>query len=748
MSNILNNMSSIDNISSNTLTSEVKKDFTIGSEDITILEMKRRLPRLFNSFRAKRVFLFNKTNHTDNGMEYMSEIFLSKSDNPPNKEKNILLPSSSISSSPITSSSSSSGPSTTTNSSMTTPEHDNTNDDPITKQSRNINNREVVLNNGLDDIYENEDIPQIRLRNTITKPGERKESRAKRNMKAVSAFMTTDVPHSIQGLFQRKPSTRSLRLKMNPIANKEKNSKKYTEEVCIEFSDEEDDYNRKGFNDTMKDIEIVNDFQQCTVVEDMPSTTNFSLETENHRDTNGIASFVLNELMTTEQSYVRELASIVDFYILPFENLENTNTLPLPVRGKSSLIFGNLRNLLEYHNNVFLSALMDANNDIPSICRLFISERNRLLSLYRPYCQNKSQSETFRREYVEGKKFFNDCQRRAKHLLPLSAYLLKPIQRITKYQLLLKELSRHCDVVFRSDIETAIAAMLDLLSQLNADMQQLRISGFNGDLSLLGCLRLHTECEVMSFKKKNHRFGKLQRRFILLFDHGVVLCKKRNQPITLDSEYYEFKILIPLKILGFSEFSKAGSDKFEIWDNSKNEGFAITILDDPSRMKWIQRIGKLLQTIQENKNVDTSRLSLTECRITEAGIQSESFDGKGIQRNGRPQSWTSVDSTASSKVSSEEGIFAIDPNGNRSSIASIDESNEDELYDNRDIVDNNSSTNNHVTTIMVPSTEQDNEISSNNVQILDTRSISEGQLQTMNGGIVVSESADCVSAAC
>lgn len=73
---------------------------------------------------------------------------------------------------------------------------------------------------------------------------------------------------------------------------------------------------------------------------------------------------------------------------------------------------------------------------------------------------------------------FQDCQKRAGHLLPLSAYLLKPVQRITKYQLLLKEMLRYCGEEIRHDVQAALAAMLDLLAQINADMQQLHILGF------------------------------------------------------------------------------------------------------------------------------------------------------------------------------------------------------------------------------------------------------------------------------
>ena len=114
---------------------------------------------------------------------------------------------------------------------------------------------------------------------------------------------------------------------------------------------------------------------------------------------------------------------------------------------------------------------MNSTDSIVEICHILIQRRKRFLSLYRPYCQKKQQSEAIRNELFDGNKFFNECQHNAGHLLPLNSYLLKPIQRITKYQLLLKELLRYSPDECRHDVKAALASMLDLLSQLNADLK-------------------------------------------------------------------------------------------------------------------------------------------------------------------------------------------------------------------------------------------------------------------------------------
>ena len=49
--------------------------------------------------------------------------------------------------------------------------------------------------------------------------------------------------------------------------------------------------------------------------------------------------------------------------------------------------------------------------------------------------------------FVFSPSILHHCQQEAGHALPLSSYLLKPMQRLTKYQLLLKDLAESSNVV-------------------------------------------------------------------------------------------------------------------------------------------------------------------------------------------------------------------------------------------------------------------------------------------------------------
>ena len=52
-------------------------------------------------------------------------------------------------------------------------------------------------------------------------------------------------------------------------------------------------------------------------------------------------------------------------------------------------------------------------------------------------------------QLMEEDTILQNCQRQLGHQLPLSSYLLKPVQRLTKYQLLLKVSLHHGNIMMK-----------------------------------------------------------------------------------------------------------------------------------------------------------------------------------------------------------------------------------------------------------------------------------------------------------
>ena len=62
---------------------------------------------------------------------------------------------------------------------------------------------------------------------------------------------------------------------------------------------------------------------------------------------------IVEEMVTTEREYVRSLHYIIHHY---FPEMERAD-LPQDLRGKRSVVFGNLEKLLEFHSQYFLKEL-------------------------------------------------------------------------------------------------------------------------------------------------------------------------------------------------------------------------------------------------------------------------------------------------------------------------------------------------------------------------------------------------------
>ncbi|EGT58189.1 hypothetical protein CAEBREN_15613 [Caenorhabditis brenneri] len=302
-----------------------------------------------------------------------------------------------------------------------------------------------------------------------------------------------------------------------------------------------------------------------------------------------------DEMIATEISYVADLKQVIIHYLEPFEAVENQNSLPEALRGKPDCLFGNIRELYKFHHRVVLEDLVAARSTA-EMCRVLMQHRNQIYITYHTYCQIHGSNQK-ERDSVKNHPFFKDCQRKANHNMDISSYLLKPIQRIMKYQLLLGNIMDDCPTDVRDEVAMTRNSMVELLNQIDASMQQLHISGYNGDLKSLGLLRLQTECDVYTYnRKKEAKLSRAQKRILFFFDRVVMFCKKRvsNPGTGLNSEpeYFEHKFCIPIISLGHEATSRTGAGRFEVWDEDKTDAYVIETIDPSARTKWIQRLGK------------------------------------------------------------------------------------------------------------------------------------------------------------
>uniref|UniRef100_A0ABI7WH92 MCF.2 cell line derived transforming sequence n=1 Tax=Felis catus TaxID=9685 RepID=A0ABI7WH92_FELCA len=346
-------------------------------------------------------------------------------------------------------------------------------------------------------------------------------------------------------------------------------------------------------------IEVVHDCR-----EQRNSGQSSSLDNDNSLDI--LQNHVLNELIQTERVYVHELFTVLLGYRAEMDNPEMFDLMPPLLRNKKDVLFGNMAEIYEFHNDIFLSSLENC-VDAPERVGPCFLERKDDFQMYAKYCQNKPRSEAIWKKYSEC-AFFQECQRKLKHRLGLDSYLLKPVQRITKYQLLLKELLKYsngCQGI--EQLKEALDTMLDLLKSVNDSMHQIAINGYIGNLNELGKMVMQGAFSVWTGHKKGAtkmkdfaRFKPMQRH-LFLYEKAIVFCKRRVESGEGSDRYpsYSFKHCLKMDEVGITEYVKGDNRKFEIWYAGKEEVYIVQAPNVDVKMTWLKEIRSILLKQQE-----------------------------------------------------------------------------------------------------------------------------------------------------
>ncbi|XP_061541390.1 proto-oncogene DBL isoform X1 [Phycodurus eques] len=353
---------------------------------------------------------------------------------------------------------------------------------------------------------------------------------------------------------------------------------------------------RKGPN--ARKIEVIHDYQ------DSRSCVSYGAEGEDSPDV--LKRHVIRELIETERIYVEELLSVLLGYKAEMDNPLLAALLPPVLRAQRGVLFGNMPDIYNFHSSMFLQDL-EGCLDTPEGVGVCFLARKENFQMYECYCQNKPRSDALWRQFSD-RPFFQVCQKKLGHKLGLDSYLLKPVQRLTKYQLLLKELLKHStDCDGSSELQGALTAMLDLLKSVNDSMHQIAITGYEGDICELGRVLMQGSFSVwISHKKGPTRMKELARfkpmqRHLFLYESVLLFCKRREEhgDGCDKTPSYGFKHCIKMTAVGITENVKGDPRKFEIWYSGREEVYVVQASSVGVKTSWLSELRRILTNQQK-----------------------------------------------------------------------------------------------------------------------------------------------------
>ncbi|XP_027248044.1 rho guanine nucleotide exchange factor 25 isoform X3 [Cricetulus griseus] len=351
--------------------------------------------------------------------------------------------------------------------------------------------------------------------------------------------------------------------------------------------------------------------------------------------------FVLNELVETEKMYVDDLGQIVEGYMATMA----TQGVPESLRGRDRIVFGNIQQIYEWHRDYFLQELQLCLKDPDWLAQLFIKHERRL-HMYVVYCQNKPKSEHVVSEF--GDSYFEELRQQLGHRLQLNDLLIKPVQRIMKYQLLLKDFLKYYSRagMDTEELEQAVEVMCFVPKRCDDMMSLGRLRGFEGKLTAQGKLLgqdtfLVTEPEAGGLLSSRGR-----ERRVFLFEQIVIFSEALGgggrggtQPA------YVYKNSIKVSCLGLEGNLQGNPCRFALTSRGPEGGIQRYILQasDPAiSQAWIKQVAQILESQRDFLNALQSPIEYQRRESQTNSLGRAGGPGVGSPGRMRPGDLTQV----------------------------------------------------------------------------------------------------------
>ncbi|XP_055685708.1 kalirin isoform X2 [Lutzomyia longipalpis] len=323
-------------------------------------------------------------------------------------------------------------------------------------------------------------------------------------------------------------------------------------------------------------------------------------------------NYALKELIATEEKYIEDLALIVEGYIPEIRNPNSDIVIPEDLKcGKERMVFGNIEAIYEWHRDYFLKQLQPCVTH-PAKLGPLIEKSKIKLRMYIVYCQNKPVSEHI---VAEHQTYFEEIRLKLKHKLVINDLLIKPVQRLMKYELILKDVLKQTEKAGLQEectsLQQAINVMNVIPKEANDMMDVGRLQNFEGKITAQGNLLLHgpllcIECNNGASSDRNSSTTQKPKELqVFLFDQSIIFSEISGRKTQFTNPGYIYKIHIQLNKMILKDISNASGDKFLIRSTDHKRqgvGYICTAATGEMHKKWYNKISEIIRNQSDFAN--------------------------------------------------------------------------------------------------------------------------------------------------
>ncbi|KAF8773664.1 Triple functional domain protein like [Argiope bruennichi] len=328
--------------------------------------------------------------------------------------------------------------------------------------------------------------------------------------------------------------------------------------------------------------------------------------------------FIMAELLQTERTYVKDLETCIKTYMTEME--KSDDAIPPGLQKKSSTLFGNMVEIFQFHDQIFLKELEKYETMPEDVGHCFVTWAQKF-EVYVKYCKNKPESNLLLVHHAGN--YFEDVQRKHNIPHPIAAYLIKPVQRITKYQLLLKDLLSCCEED-QGEIKDGLDVMLNVPKKANDAMHLSMLEGCDVSLDQLGEVILQDSFHVFEPKSL---IRKGRERHIFLFELYLLFSKEVKDSNGKAKYIYKTKLLT--SEIGITEHVEGDECKFAVWTGRAPLAENKIILKATSlenKQSWVKKLREVIQETYFSSALSTLNLSKCHTKISKSVSNRSSRD--------------------------------------------------------------------------------------------------------------------------